>query len=1077
MTTITGTTYFGRRGAPFPNGEAALGFRIDYCNTGSVGIPVQAAMAANHPFVAVMVARESAGRMLQISDRSFCFHQFLALNGPSPCGPCSGGTGTLIGPACSEALSSGNLGNRFWLGPATEIDPWRGDWSPVGSYFDRGDPDTGSPQNADGIRSTINITDPVTNRLIVRETELQTAGSYYVATQLVVRGEAAANRGDNIAFRQFTPTWTGTSWQVPTGSSPTQNGTVLTAWSGASVGTGRNGNDDGTFAVGVKTTDLGGGNYHYEYAVHNIDNARGGASLRIPVPASSIVGNMSFRDIDANALNNWIGTHVGNEVVFTAPPSNPLDWNSIYNFGFDCNRSPGGGSVAIDQARIGPGALSVAVPARIPTGATVSTGGITINELVYDDGGFGALEFVELHNSLPTAVNLSGWILRRRTATGAQADLLLAAGTTIGAGAFLVAGGTAVPNRSVTFPTTNYLPDGVASLTLFDATLTQRDSVVYGGHLGVFAGAPVEGRSLFSAHRIESAVRRSSWSRYRDGLDTDDNAADFRVAEWTPGTTNDLALALPWQPNLDPLTVGSAVANWWGPQDDPRVVDPTVTSTYNPYLPPTPVPPPPGASRAMAFSTPNGAIGARSYLLRTDWSSRVSFDGYVWFDPTPAPAGQSYAWSLGVLGTTDSGYAMPDPLRANASESNGDTGVTWTYVATDSGTTLYLIDNAGGGRGHQVLASIPGPSGWQRLRLDMGGSDGYAWYGGTVGQRDGQLIRAGVRLSAGGVYVGYRSDVATGSQARALMIAQPVVEDPGPPYSAVGSGCQGSCPPKNPKASTVDDTAIQGLGTGDYALYVPHTGSGTFRTICVLSSGPDPAISPFPAAPTVSLFSAPGGESGQPGQVIVSASRLALLAPTSSNPGSPGWWYVNYQFTYPGPFYLVFHYDGRHHLPIAAEHDEEALEYADCFYQPTSGSWTNTTPRIRAWAWKFVCQDMAGRPKSKIKDFAEVGGSFALTMDDGGSSSIGIMLLDPNPLIPGFSLSSIGMPGCFAYVPFPPALSAAAFLDPHGHGEVPLTIPNHPFYLGLSLTSQWATPDPINSFGFVTTEGLTFTVQ
>jgi len=39
--------------------------------------------------------------------------------------------------------------------------------------------------------------------------------------------------------------------------------------------------------------------------------------------------------------------------VFTAPATNPLNWNTIYNFGFDANFAPGNTVCQIDEARLG----------------------------------------------------------------------------------------------------------------------------------------------------------------------------------------------------------------------------------------------------------------------------------------------------------------------------------------------------------------------------------------------------------------------------------------------------------------------------------------------------------------------------------------------------------------------------------------------------------------------------------------------------------------------------------------------------------------------------------------------------
>jgi hypothetical protein len=90
----------------------------------------------------------------------------------------------------------------------------------------------------------------------------------------------------------------------------------------------------------------------------------------VPIDASATASNFSFGDIDANLLNEWTAARVGNEVVFTAPASNPLNWGTIYNFGFDANFAPGSGMVTLDEARLGPGALSVGVAAKVPAGST-----------------------------------------------------------------------------------------------------------------------------------------------------------------------------------------------------------------------------------------------------------------------------------------------------------------------------------------------------------------------------------------------------------------------------------------------------------------------------------------------------------------------------------------------------------------------------------------------------------------------------------------------------------------------------------------------------------------------------------
>ncbi|MCA8974929.1 MAG: hypothetical protein KDC98_09415, partial [Planctomycetes bacterium] len=247
--------------------------------------------------------------------------------------------------------------------------PWLGTWNPVGSYFDQGDPNVGFPQNADGVRSpSYSGSDAVKNRVTVRATDMQVAGaSYFYGIHLIHQGEAVANRGDNLASRGFNPQQSGSNWSFPNNSVGQVHGSILQHWPGSSLDVGQNGNDDGRFFVAVKVTTTGSV-HHYEYAVHNADNSRGGASFRVPVDPAGVVSNFSFRDIDSNALNDWSASRVGNEVIFQAPAGNALEWNTIYNFGFDCNIAPSFGSVALDEARVGPGALSVLVSSEVPSG-------------------------------------------------------------------------------------------------------------------------------------------------------------------------------------------------------------------------------------------------------------------------------------------------------------------------------------------------------------------------------------------------------------------------------------------------------------------------------------------------------------------------------------------------------------------------------------------------------------------------------------------------------------------------------------------------------------------------------------
>jgi hypothetical protein len=367
---VAEATVFGRAGPPFPAGAIGFSVGCSMCNVGSAPLPSFGAMQEAHPVVAFLLARLANGRIEQISDRSFCKHVAVAFNNPDPgCGSCTGpAVANQLRPGCSDTYGAGSDGDRFWLGPAGEIDPWLGGWHHVGSYFDRGDPDVGAPADQDGQRSLLDTSgfDEVKNRVVVRESDLLTPGaSFCCQVQLVVAGEAVQLRGDDAMTRGVAFAWDGAQWTA-TETAPAQTGCALLSWPGATVAYGGNGQDDGRFAVGALVTGPFAGRWHYEYAVQNLDNGRGAAAFRVPVCPSARITGLGFRDLDADPLDEWAAGAAAGEIAWLAPAGNALEWNTIFNFAFDSDTAPVAGTVLLDEARPGPGLLQVAVAAPVP---------------------------------------------------------------------------------------------------------------------------------------------------------------------------------------------------------------------------------------------------------------------------------------------------------------------------------------------------------------------------------------------------------------------------------------------------------------------------------------------------------------------------------------------------------------------------------------------------------------------------------------------------------------------------------------------------------------------------------------
>jgi hypothetical protein len=211
----------------------------------------------------------------------------------------------------------------------------------------------------------VNNMGPVANKVRVQDADLSAPGQYYYQAQYVIRGEAESVRGDNLGTKRFTPTWVG-SWSIVTNDTNITYGSILQRWTGATVDSGTNGNDDGRIYVAVKVSGPTNGLYHYEYAVHNRDNFRGVGAFRIPAPGCSAIVNAGFRDIDTNPANDWTMQQTATEIVFSTT-NNPIRWNSFYNFYFDSEAGPVQTQDSfLDEFDAGAGGAFVTVKTTVP---------------------------------------------------------------------------------------------------------------------------------------------------------------------------------------------------------------------------------------------------------------------------------------------------------------------------------------------------------------------------------------------------------------------------------------------------------------------------------------------------------------------------------------------------------------------------------------------------------------------------------------------------------------------------------------------------------------------------------------
>ncbi|MCG8404539.1 MAG: hypothetical protein MI923_04995, partial [Phycisphaerales bacterium] len=115
---------------------------------------------------------------------------------------------------------------------------------------------------------------------------------------------------------------------------------------------------EGHFWMAANVTDLGGGWWHYEYAVQNVNSDRSAQTFSVPLPASAQVMNIGFHDVDYHSgeridSTDWAHVRDGDFIRwFTSSYienefANALRWGTLYNYRFDADVAPTTGVVEL----------------------------------------------------------------------------------------------------------------------------------------------------------------------------------------------------------------------------------------------------------------------------------------------------------------------------------------------------------------------------------------------------------------------------------------------------------------------------------------------------------------------------------------------------------------------------------------------------------------------------------------------------------------------------------------------------------------------------------------------------------
>ena len=333
------------------NGMTSYSAGSTSCNIGSCWVN-WFGTTAGHPVFSQNLFRLSNGRFEQLG-QSWVMHRFLALSNPSCSTDCLPTNGTHLGVDCSSEDSAIINGAQQYMGRKSDVNP-------VTGSFDF--PFAGQGQTGDVLFK----------RLQIKNADLDPAlnpeALYFIEGQSVSAHDAAAgNQPNDASYRQVGVAGAGDLFNLVMIGPTVRERPAIFAWAANEPGAQLELVDvpgDGRFLVASKATDLGGGLWHYEYAVQNLGSHRAAMRFEIPLPPGSGVSGVGFHDVDYHSGEPFDGTDWGfliqsDSAVWTTqsfadnPDANALRWGTLYNFRFDALSPPTAGDLSLGLFRPG----------------------------------------------------------------------------------------------------------------------------------------------------------------------------------------------------------------------------------------------------------------------------------------------------------------------------------------------------------------------------------------------------------------------------------------------------------------------------------------------------------------------------------------------------------------------------------------------------------------------------------------------------------------------------------------------------------------------------------------------------
>jgi hypothetical protein len=318
------------------SGVYAYALGTDACNIGTASIPWSTA-SNHHPVIAQHIYRlkpvagQPYSRFEQIG-LSWLKHGFAAAAG-STCTPCQGGGGGGLGVGCSDPYGASLNGSQ--------LNGCRSDVNATTGYFPY--PSTVFPAAPTTIGRRIQCAAADVNPA------LNAGALYWGEAHYVTPDDALAGNGlNNASHRRMT--FAGGTFSGSFAGATVQQLPAIYGWQTQDAAVQITPVDianDGRFFVARRVTSLGGGVWHYEFVIHNLNSDRSARGFTVDFPAGTTISAPGFHDVSYHSFEIWNGTDWtpainGTSINFATtqtfaqnPNANALRWGTSYTFWFD----------------------------------------------------------------------------------------------------------------------------------------------------------------------------------------------------------------------------------------------------------------------------------------------------------------------------------------------------------------------------------------------------------------------------------------------------------------------------------------------------------------------------------------------------------------------------------------------------------------------------------------------------------------------------------------------------------------------------------------------------------------------